>query len=342
MPETVILTGITGFIAKHIAAQLIDAGYAVRGTLRSAKREAEVRSAVADAVKDASLVDERLSFAEVDLMKDDGWDDAMAGGDVLLHTASPFPIAQPGDENELIRPAVDGTLRALRAAHQAGIKRVVLTSSMAAVMNKTKAGNPAVYDHTDWTDVDAPMTSPYDKSKTLAERAAWDFVENEAPQMQLTTINPGLVLGPSLDAHFGSSLEIVERVLRAKDPAVPNVSIPTVDVRDVAKMHVSAISADDSIGKRCLAVADDMSFPQMAKILADAYPNRKISSRTAPNWLIKILALFDSEAKAIVPVLGLSRSADTRVSRQVLGISFIPAKEAVLASAESVLKFKSI
>ncbi|MEM1376419.1 MAG: aldehyde reductase [Pseudomonadota bacterium] len=342
MPQTIILTGITGFIAKHIAQQLLNAGYQVRGTLRSMDRADEVRDAIAPGLKKGIKLEKRLSFVELDLTKDSGWADAMEGGDVLLHTASPFPIAQPKDENELIRPAVDGTLRALKAAHAAGIERVVLTSSMAAIMNKPLTPGKTAYDHTHWTDVSLDYVSPYDKSKTLAEKAAWDLVEAEAPSMKLTTINPGLVLGPSLDEHFGSSLELVERVLKAKDPAVPDVSIPGVDVRDVAKMHVDAISADASIGKRCIAVAQELSFPEISTILADAYPERKIATRVAPKWLLAILKLFDPTVRTIYPILGMRRAADTSDARETLGIEFMPMKDSVLAAAESVVKFKAI
>ncbi|MEL6919685.1 MAG: NAD-dependent epimerase/dehydratase family protein [Pseudomonadota bacterium] len=342
MAKTVVLTGITGFIAKHIALHLLNDGYAVRGTMRSTTRADEVRDALRPHLAEKVDLDKQLTFVSLDLMKDDGWVEAMARADVLLHTASPFPIAQPKDENELIKPAVDGTLRALRAANAAGIHRVVLTSSMAAVMNTPLKPGKTAYDHTDWTDTALDYVSPYEKSKTLAEKAAWDFVENESPDMQLTTINPGLVLGPALDEHFGSSLEIIERVLKASDPAVPDISIPGVDVRDVATMHVSAISSDASIGKRCLAVADELSFPQVAQILADQYPQRKIATRIAPKWLLAILKVFDPTIRAIYPILGMKRAADTVVSRETLGINFMPVGDSVVAAAESVLKFKRI
>ncbi|MEO1703449.1 MAG: NAD-dependent epimerase/dehydratase family protein [Pseudomonadota bacterium] len=342
MSKIVVLTGITGFIAKNIALQLLNSGYVVRGTLRSINRTDEVIKAITPHLKDGVDIGKQLSFVAIDLAKDEGWSQAMADADVLLHTASPFPIAQPKDEDELIRPAVDGTLRALKAAHDAGIKRVVLTSSMAAVISKPLEAGRTAYDHTDWTDTSLDYVTPYEKSKTLAEKAAWNFIETEAPDMQLTTINPGLVLGPSLDEHFGSSLEIVERVLKANDPAVPDVYIPGVDVRDVAKMHVAAIEKDPSIGKRCLAVAADLSFPQMAKILAVKYPDRKIATRIAPKWLLAILKIFDPQVRAIYPVLGMKRSADTSVSRDTLGIEFMPIEDSVLAAAESVVSFKKI
>ncbi|MEO0542473.1 MAG: NAD-dependent epimerase/dehydratase family protein [Pseudomonadota bacterium] len=342
MSKTIVLTGITGFIAKHIVLKLLNEGYTVRGTLRASSRPEPVLAAIRPFLNSNVNLEEQLSFVELDLNKDEGWGEAMQSADVLLHTASPFPIAQPKDEDELIRPAVDGTLRALRAAKAAGIKRVVLTSSMAAVMNKKLPDWQTDYNDTDWTDLSLDYVTPYDKSKTMAEKAAWEFVEKEAPEIALTTINPGLVLGPSLDEHFGSSLEIVERVLKASDPAVPDVHIPGVDVRDVAEMHVLAIEKEESIGQRCLAVAADLSFPQMAKILAEQYPDRKIATRIAPKWLLAILKLFDPQVKAIYPVLGLKRTADTSVSRETLGIEFMPIKESVLAAAESVIAYRSL
>ncbi|MEL6818416.1 MAG: aldehyde reductase [Pseudomonadota bacterium] len=342
MSKIVVLTGITGFIAKHIALQLLNAGYTVRGTLRSKNRANEVIEALKPHLTDGVDIGEKLSFYEANLTGDQGWAEVMAGADVLVHTASPFPIAQPKNEEELIRPAVDGTLRAMKAADEAGIERVILTSSMAAVMNKPLTADRSAYDHTDWSDTSLDYVTPYDKSKTLAERAAWDFIEKEAPKMKLTTINPGLVVGPSLDAHFGSSLEVIERVLKASDPAVPDVHIPSVDVRDVAKMHVAAIESKKSIGQRCLAVASEMSFPQLAKLLADKYPERKIATRIAPKWLLAILKLFDAQVRAIYPILGMKRSADTSVSRETLGIEFMPIEDSVLASAQSVISFKGI
>ncbi|MFW5655590.1 MAG: NAD-dependent epimerase/dehydratase family protein, partial [Roseicyclus sp.] len=203
MSSLVVLTGITGFIAKRIALDLLEAGYAVRGTLRAARRADEVRDALRPRLRDPAALD-RLSFAEADLTRDEGWPEAMAGADALLHTASPFPMASPRDEGDIIRPAVEGTLRVLRAARAAGVGRVVLTSSVAAIEASPRRG---AYTEEDWSDPTHPKSSAYYRSKTLAERAAWDFVA-EHPGMGLTAINPALVLGQPLDAHYGTSLAL--------------------------------------------------------------------------------------------------------------------------------------
>ncbi|MEL6798654.1 MAG: NAD-dependent epimerase/dehydratase family protein [Pseudomonadota bacterium] len=203
MPQTVLLTGVTGFIAKRIALDLLNAGHTVRGSLRSAARADEVRDALRPHLTDPTALN-RLSFVELDLNSDTGWDAALQGTDALMHTASPFPMAQPKDENDIIRPAVDGTLRALRAAQKAGVTRVILTSSVVAIEATDVGTRP--YTPDDWSDPTHPKSNAYYKSKTLAERAAWDFVANH-PEMQLTTVNPALVLGTPMDANYGTSLE---------------------------------------------------------------------------------------------------------------------------------------
>ena len=246
---TVLVTGATGFIAKHVVLELLNAGHRVVGSLRTESRRDEVRDAVRPHLSSADDLDQRLRFVTLDLNDDGGWAEAMSGVDVLMHTASPLPMKQPRDENELVRPAVEGTLRALRAAHAAGIRRVVLTSSTAAVTHRPPGLEKDKFDESDWSDPSWTGMSPYTKSKTLAERAAWDFVENEAPDMQLTAINPCLVLGRPLDDHYGTSLRVVERLLRGKDPLLPKVGMGIVDVTDVARMHVRALTADGRAGE---------------------------------------------------------------------------------------------
>lgn len=338
MSERIVLTGASGFIAKHIALALLRSGYHVHGTVRSMKRADEVRDAVRSHLDDASLADSHLTFAELDLTKDEGWAEALEGADALLHTASPFPLVQPKNEDDVIRPAVDGTLRALRAAKAAGVKRVVLTSSVASIMEKGAPDNGKAYTPADWSDVDSTRINAYSKSKTLAEKAAWEFVKTEAPDMQLTAINPGLVLGPALDAHYGTSLSLVERVLASKDPMLPRFGLPGVDVRDVAQMHVQALTKPESVGKRLIASSAFVWFPEIAEFVAKAYPNRKIVTRRAPNFIIRILGLFDAEIKTIVPQLDVHKVIDASQSEQVLGMQFRPLDEAVHAAAQSIIE----
>lgn len=322
-----MLTGISGFIAKHIAARLLTAGYAVRGSLRSPGREAEVRAALATVVAPDAL--ERLSFVALDLEKDQGWAEAMTGVTALLHTASPFPLQEPKHPEDLIRPAVEGSLRALKAAHATGVSRVILTSSTVAVIDTAATG---LQDESNWCDLTAPETSSYARSKTLAERAAGDFATEN--QMALTTINPGLVVGPPLDAHFGSSIALVARVLKGKDPMLPDLSFPIVDVRDVAEMHLRALQRPDSAGQRFIASAGNIAMPEIGRILKTAYPARRIATRQAPKPLLRLLALFDPQLRQILPQVGKDLRVSNARARSVLGMEFIAPDEGLKASAD--------
>lgn len=332
MPQTVLLTGVTGFIAKRIALDLLNAGHTVRGSLRSAKRADEVRDAVRPHLTDPAAL-ERLSFVELDLMRDEGWDAALDGVDALMHTASPFPMTQPKDENDLIRPAVDGTLRALRAADAAGVTRVVLTSSVVAIEAVEVGGRP--YTPADWSDPAHPKSSAYYKSKTLAERAAWDFVADH-PQMQLTSVNPALVLGTPMDAQYGTSLQLVERVFNGSDPMVPDIGFGVVDVADVSAMHVAALERPETAGNRYIASAASVSMVEMARHLKAAYPDRKIPTRVAPKLMLRVLALFDSTIKTVLPGLGITPKFDTSATTRDLGITFTPWEKATERAAAAI------
>jgi dihydroflavonol-4-reductase len=337
----VVVTGGSGFIAKHIVLGLLDAGYSVRATVRSPARQAELRSAMLAHARDADGLDGRLSFAQLDLDKDDGWEAALVGANALIHTASPFPLVQPRDENDVIRPAVEGTLRALRAAKKAGVTRVVLTSSGLAVLLAKKSGNAAL-DETDWSDPTDPRATPYAKSKTLAERAAWRFVETDAPEIRLTVINPGFVVGAPLDRAFGTSLRVIQRILEAKDPMLPNFGFPIVDVRDIAAMHVAALTRPGTGGKRYLGGDEFLWFPQMAQILKSAFPDRRIVTRRAPNFIIRVLGLFDKEIRTIVPNLDDRVDVTAERARRDLGLTFRPAREAIVSAGRFIIDNKFI
>ncbi len=332
MPQTVLLTGITGFIAKRIALDLLNAGHTVRGSLRSAGRADEVRDALRPQLSDPAAL-ERLSFVELDLTRDEGWGAALQGTDALLHTASPFPMTQPKDENAIIRPAVDGTLRALRAAQAAGVTRVVLTSSVVAIEAVEVGGRP--YTPEDWSDLAHPKSSPYYKSKTLAERAAWEFV-GDHPEMKLTTINPALVLGAPMDGNFGTSLQLIERIFNGSDPMVPDIGFAVVDVADVSAMHVAALERPETAGNRYIAAASSVTMVEIARHLKATYPDRKIPTRVAPKPVLRLLSLFDSTIKTILPGIGITPHFDASASTRDLGVTFTPWQKATERAAEAI------
>jgi dihydroflavonol-4-reductase len=333
MPEIVFLTGASGFIAKHIVLQLLNAGHSVRGTMRSPGRAEEVRAAVAPRLTDKTAL-ERLSFVTLDLEQDAGWAEAAQGCTVMMHTASPFPIAQPKDPQVLVRPAVEGTLRALRAAKAAGIARVILTSSSVAVLSTPLPAGRRRYDERDWSDVSAPTSTPYVQSKTLAERAAWDFAAGEGKGIALTVINPCFVMGPPLDQHFGSSVSVVRRILRGRDPMVPRLGFACVDVRDVAALHLAALEQPATAGQRIIGSGGEMWFDEMARAVKAAYPARRIATMVAPKILLRLLALFDGEIRSILPTVGHMETVDNARAVKVLGRALTSPKEALLATAD--------
>jgi len=335
----VLLTGASGYIGKHILLQLLNQGYDVRASVRNLSKSQEVRDAVAPHLLDSSVLDKHLTFVELDLEKDSGWDLALDGIDVLMHTASPFPLASPKDENDLIRPAVDGTLRALKAAKNSGVKRVILTSSMAAIYGRELPVGANEYDETMWTDVTHPVgRGAYTKSKTLAEKAAWDFVKSDAPEIALTTINPVLVLGAPLDKNFGSSISLVERILKGSDPMLPDLKFAIVDVRDVAKMHVDAIKNDETRGERILSSSETKSFVEIAKYLKSIYPKSKVKTAKAPTAIIKFLSIFDGAIKTILPQLGKPMRISNAKAKQLMAMNFIPADVTLRESADYLIK----
>lgn len=323
MTHTVLLTGITGFIAKRIASDLLARGYAVKGTLRSAARGDEVRAIVPQDAQD------RLSFAEVDLMADDGWDAAMAGVDAVIHAASPFPLANPKDESLIIKPAVDGSKRVMEAAQRAGVTRVVLTASMESIMHGN-AGKTLT--EADWSDPEAATAVAYTRSKIFAEKAAWEVVERH-PEMQLTVINPGMVCGTPMDGHYGSSVNVVNRFLSGKDPMVPDFMLPVVDIADVSACHINALERDAAIGKRFICAERFMAMPELARTLAAEFPDRKIATRIAPKWMISAMALFDKELATIKNAIGLKMTLSHSAATEILGVPFVDASEAVLKTA---------
>jgi nucleoside-diphosphate-sugar epimerase len=328
--ETVLVTGISGFVAGHVAVALLNAGYSVRGSVRSLSKADGVRKALAKAGADVSA----LEFCAVDLMQDDGWDDAMVGIDRLCHCASPFVAEEPKDPQELIGPAVEGTRRALNAALKAGVKHIALTSSFVAI----GYGGPeksAAYTEDDWSVVGGPGTSAYGDSKTLAEQEAWKIMREANAEKRLTTVNPVLVLGPALHDDLSTSTVLVKRLLKGEFPFAPRFSIPIVDVRDVAALHVVAVSGSHG-GQRILAGDDTLWVLEMAQALRKVVPGARLPKSEAPNFLIRIFGLFDKSVAGIVHELGLKREVDSSRAEAALGRPLIDARDALCETARSL------
>ncbi len=317
MGQTVIVTGATGYIARHIVCQLLDAGQKVIGSARDAGRDGEMRAALAPALSDPAALENYRTVA-LDLTSDQGWAAALAGADVLMHTASPFPMAQPKNEDDVIRPAVDGALRALRAARGAGVGRVVLTSSAAAVYEDGRSG--AVYSEDDWSDPNWSGISAYSKSKTLGERAAWEFVARETPEMSLSTINPTLVLGAPIGGHYGTSVGFIERLMAGRDPMLARLAFGVYDVGDVACAHVRAMAVDGAVGGRHIINDRALGVAELAALIKAEAPQARVATRVAPNLLIRLMGLFDPAIRSIVPSLGRAFAFDNARMREVLGI----------------------
>ena len=330
----VLLTGASGYIAKHIVVELLNSGYEVRASVRSLKRADEIVAAVKPHLTDETNLSERLTFVELDLAQDSGWVEAVNGVDALIHSASPFPIEQPKSENDLIIPAVEGTRRALTFGHAAGVSRVVLTSSIAAIYGGQPAGIELNEDL--WTDVHAPGVDAYTKSKTLAEKAAWELAHELS--LELTTINPSVVVGAPLDQKFGSSVSIVERLVNRKDPVLPDLTFSYVDVKDVARMHVAALAKSETIGQRFLAVSESLSFLDVTSKLQQTFPDRKFVKRVAPDFLIRIVGLFDKTVQTSLPFLGRPMLTSNCKATEAFEFEFRSALDAIAETAQFLIE----
>ncbi len=335
--RTVLVTGGSGFLGSHVILQLLKNGHEVRTTVRSLTREANVRTRLRDAGADS---DQRLSFFAADLERDDGWDEAVAGCDYVMHVASPMPAAAPTHEDELVIPARDGVLRVLKAARDANVTRVVLTSTCGAVYY----GHPpqaAPFDETSWTNLDGGEMSAYVKSKAIAERAAWNFMKAEGGALELSVVNPSGIFGPVLGPDVSSSIELVTRLMKGA-PGCPQLYFGVVDVRDVADLHLRAMTNPAAKGERFIAVSGDaMSMLDIAHVLrarlGDAAKN--VPTRQLPNWLVRFVALFDPRMRQLLPLLGHIRNATSAKAERVLGWTPRPREDAIVATAESLVRF---
>ena len=337
--ELVLVTGGSGFIGAHCILQLLTAGYRVRTTVRDLTRETVVRAMLKTG---GAKPDGALTFASADLMSDAWWADAAAGCNFVLHVASPLPAYVPKHEDELIVPAREGTLRVLRAARDAGVKRVVMTSSFAAIgYGKAPLGRP--FNEEDWTDPTAKGLTAYTKSKTLAERAAWEFMTREGGALELATVNPVVVFGPVLGSDYSTSIQVVQRLLDGSMPGCPRLMFGVVDVRDVADLHLRAMTDKAAKGERFLATGDGfMSMREIALALKARMGNvaKGVSTRELPDWLLRGAAIFSPVIRQIVPELGKVKNASNEKARRVLGWTPRSNEEAVIATGESLLRLK--
>ncbi len=334
--ELVLVTGGSGFIGSHCILQLLAASYRVRTTVRSLKREGDVRALLKQGGAEPG---DRLSFVAADLEKDAGWAEAVAGCTYVLHVASPLPPNLPKHEDELIVPAREGTLRVLRAARDAGVKRVALTSSFVAIGYGHKP-RETPFDETDWSDLNGEDMSPYGKSKTLAERAAWDFIAREGRGLELSVVNPVGVFGPVLGPDYSASILIVQRLMDGALPGCPQLYFGAVDVRDVADLHLRAMTHPAASGQRFLAVAGDfMSFLEIARVLKSRMgaAAKRVPTRQLPNWMVRLASMRDPAVKLILPELGKRKNGTNEKARRMLGWAPRSNEEAIVATAESLV-----
>ena len=332
--EKVLVTGSTGFIGLHCIHQLIEKGYSVNGTLRSKSREEEVRSSL----KKANLSDANLSLYECDLMSDDGWEKAIDGCDYVLHIASPFINGLPDHEDDLIKPALTGTQRILKlSAKNPQIKKIIITSSFAAV-GDTFNGQ-TVFNESDWSDPNNNKISAYNKSKTLAEKSAWDFMKSN-PSFKLTVINPVGVIGPMLSDDIGTSNLFVKKILDGSTPGNPGLHIGFVDVRDVARAHVDSIKNEKSDNKRIILSKDEIWVSELSEILRNL--GYKAPKRNIPKWLISVLSVFDKQLGGLIPMIGKVRNIESSIFSEVFDWELISIEESAKVTAEQLKSMNQI
>jgi len=337
----VLVTGATGFIAQHCILQLLEAGYRVRGTARSQQGADSIAGTLSPHLNAPARgqLDTHLQTVVADLNNDHGWDEAVAGCRSVLHIASPIPRVPPKNENDLIEPAREGTMRVLRAAHRANVERVVLTSSLAAVLYGHDRNR--VFTENDWSNIDDRRIGAYEKSKTIAERAAWDYMSSlgSISTMSLVTINPGLVMGPVLSSDWGTSGEIVKKILDRDFPAIPDINYACVDVRDVASAHVAALTTADAAGQRFLCANGNHSMRSIAAVLKGHLEPRgfKIPTGNLPSVMLRVVALWDKTAKLALNDLGVEQNVDTAKIRSILAWKPRELDEMVTSMADSMI-----
>ena len=336
MINKVLLTGISGWIAKHTAIELLNAGYEVLGTIRNNNLVDQTKQTIS---KYAST--EKLSFVELDLLKDDGWNEAAKGCRYIFHVASPFPMKVSSNRESLLPVAVDGTLRVLNAGLNAGVEQIIKTSSIVAMFRKPNRTNPYTFGENDWSDENwIEGVSDYFLSKTKAEKAAWRLMESKGLKKKLTTINPGGVFGDALDKKGGTSIEYIRQFMKGKFPGAPKFAVLISDVKDIAKAHVACIGNNKVGGRRLIVGKEVKKLVELSQLIAEAMPEykKKLPTKELPNLMVKLISYIDSSAKTMIPDLGIMMQTDTSYAEEILGFKFKPAKGCISENAKSVVR----
>ena len=336
MTNKVLLTGISGWIAKHTAIELLNAGYEVLGTIRNKNLVDQTKQTLS---KYAST--EKLSFVELDLLKDDGWNEAAKGCRYIFHVASPFPMKVSSNRENLLPVAVDGTLRVLNAGLNAGVEQIIKTSSIVAMFRKPNRTNPYTFGENDWSDENwIEGVSDYFLSKTKAEKAAWRLMESKGLKNKLTTINPGGVFGDALDKKGGTSIEYIRQFMKGKFPGAPKFAVLISDVKDIAKAHVACIGNNKVGGRRLIVGKDVKRLVELSQLIAEAMPEykKKLPTKELPNLMVKLISYIDSSAKTMIPDLGIMMQTDTSYAEEILGFKFKSAKGCISENAKSVVR----
>ena len=336
MKDKVLLTGISGWIAKHTAIELLNKGYEVLGTVRNKDLIDQTKETIK---KHAPI--EKLTFIELDLLKDDGWDEAAKGCKYIFHIASPFPMKVSRDREFLLPVAVDGTLRVLNAGINAGVEQIIKTSSIVAMFRKPNRSNPYTFGENDWTDENwIEGVNDYFLSKTKAEKAAWELMESKGLKSKLTTINPGGVFGDALDKKGGTSIEYVRQFLKGKFPGAPKFAVLISDVKDIAKAHVACIGNNKVGGRRLIVGKEVKKLVELSQLMAEAMPEyaKKLPKKELPNFMVKLISYIDSSAKMMIPDLGILMQTDTSYAEELLGFKFKLAKDCITENAKSVVQ----
>jgi dihydroflavonol-4-reductase len=333
--ETVLVTGGSGFLGSWCAIELLRRGYRVRTTVRSRSREPELRAAITSATDP----EDRLTVVVADLTDDASWPAAVDGCAYVLHVASPFPAAQPKNPDDLIVPARDGTLRILRASLAAGVGRIVITSSVAAIRSSGNSPPQRPLTEEDWTDPAYPDLTPYARSKTIAERAAWELVQAAGEVDRLTTINPVAIIGPVLNEHRSYSLQAIERMLNGM-PGLPRLGFSFVDVRDVAELEVAAMTGANAGGERFIATGPFLWMAEVAEILRERLGEdaRKVPRRRVPDLVVRAMARFDPGIRSVAGDLGKKVTYSADKARDRLGWSPRPIEDTIIECAQSLIR----